>query len=450
MAHGTRNSPGIRVLYVDDDEGLLALTKQFLESQGDTIEIETTNSPVDALRILDDQQFDVLVSDLQMPELSGLELLEELRRERGSSIPVIIFTGRSREEVAIEALNLGADRYLQKGGDPTAQYSVLLQTIEQLARHRQAQRRLREREAHLEITLDSIAEAVVATNERDEIVKMNRTAEKLSGRDATDAVGEHLDDVFYLVDEKTGAHRTPSAVVLDDGQAIELDDSTKLVPTNGVARYVNGSISPILTDGGRSEGAVTVLRDVTEDVLERERHERQQAALIEMATSDAILTGSFDEAVRHITETVAETLDVDRVSIWLADDSGTTLHCKCLYDRTTGRFTSGDRLSAAEYPDYFAALESNRSIGVADAQTNPLTRELRGDYLEPNAVTSMLDATLRSGGDVVGVVCHEHVGEPRDWRTDERTFAAEVADTVVITLLQATDVDARRKSLNSN
>ncbi|UVE52520.1 response regulator (plasmid) [Haloferax larsenii] len=446
MEHGTRESPSIRVLYVDDDDGLLTLTKRFLESQRDRLEIETTQSPKRALQMLDEREFDVLVSDFQMPELSGLELLETVRRERGSSIPVVIFTGRSREEVAIEALNLGADRYIQKGGDPSTQYGVLLQTIEQLASHRQARQRLRKREAHLEITLDSIAEAVVATDASGEIQKMNRTAEELTGWNTADAVGKHLRDVFHFVDDETGDPLTPSAEVLEHGSSVELEDTTKLVVDGGETRYIDGSVSPILTDDGTIEGLVAVLRDVTDDVLERERRERQQDALIEMATSDAVLMGSFDEAVRHITETVAETLDIDRASIWLADESGTTLFCEDRYDRRDETHTAGDQISADDYPAYFEALESNRSISVVDARTNPLTSELRDDYLAPNAVTSMLDATLRSGGTIAGVVCTEHVGDPRDWRADEITFAAEVADTVVITLLQASGVDRRDKN----
>lgn len=194
----------IRVLYVDDDEGLLALTKRFLESADDGIEVETTDSPRRARRLLESESFDAVVSDYQMPEMSGLELLLELRDGRDSGIPFVIFTGRSREEVAIEALNLGADSYLQKGGDPTAQYGVLRQTLVRITEHRRAERRLREREAYLRVTLDSIAEGVVATDADGTVVQLNRTAEEITGYDAEAAVGEQLSDVLHLVDGATG------------------------------------------------------------------------------------------------------------------------------------------------------------------------------------------------------------------------------------------------------
>ncbi len=63
--------------------------------------------------------------------MNGLEFLQKLREEKKYQKPFIIFTGKGREEVAIEALNLGADRYLKKGGDPKSQYGLLAQTIEQ-------------------------------------------------------------------------------------------------------------------------------------------------------------------------------------------------------------------------------------------------------------------------------------------------------------------------------
>jgi len=434
-------SSAIRVLYVDDDEGLLALTKRFLESSDDGIEVETTDSPRRALRLLESESFDAVVSDYQMPEMSGLELLSELRDGRDSGIPFVIFTGRSREEVAIEALNLGADSYLQKGGDPTAQYGVLRQTLVRITEHRRAERRLREREAYLRVTLDSIAEGVVATDADGTVVQLNRTAEEITGYDAEAAVGKQLSDVLHLVDGATGERIDPVRRVADADGPVELAAGTKLVTSDGDERYIEDSMSPIRTDDGSVEGVVAVFRDVTEAYRERERRERQQRALIDLATDETVIAGSFEDALPRITETMATVLDVERASVWLFDDAE-TLRCVDQYDRSSGEHNAGTTLTASNYPSYFAALETNRALGVDDVRTDPATAELRDGYLEQKDITSLLDATVRSGGEVVGVVCHEHVGEPRRWRSDERRFAAEVADNVVIALMRATDVDA--------
>ena len=125
----------IKTLLVDDDKSLLEQAEIFLERIRKEIDVFPVSSAEKALELMDEEDFDVIVSDYQMPDKDGLEFLKELKQEKNSDIPFIMFTGKGREEVAIEALNLGADRYLQKGGDPSAQYSVLAQAIEQEVEH---------------------------------------------------------------------------------------------------------------------------------------------------------------------------------------------------------------------------------------------------------------------------------------------------------------------------
>jgi len=109
-------SPLVRVLYVDDEVALLELARIFLEQRGGMV-VDITTDPREVLRMIMSDRYDVIVSDYQMPEMDGITLLKRVREE-GSQVPFIIFTGRGREEVVIEALNSGADFYLQKGGDP--------------------------------------------------------------------------------------------------------------------------------------------------------------------------------------------------------------------------------------------------------------------------------------------------------------------------------------------
>ena len=75
------------------------------------------------------------------------------------------------------------------------------------------------------------------------------------------------------------------------------------------------------------------------------------------------------------------------------------------------------------------ALTAALARATNDARTDPETRELR-PYLERHGIRSMLDAPVFRNGDIVGVVCHEHVGEPRRWSESEQLFACSVADVV--------------------
>lgn len=134
----------MKILFVDDEPDLLDQAKIFLKRELEDLDIDTVPSPPpEALELLENNEYDGVVSDYKMPEMSGLEFLRTVREEKNIDLPFIIFTGKGREEVAMEALNLGADRYLQKGGDPRSQYGVLSRAIVQEVRNWERERELR-------------------------------------------------------------------------------------------------------------------------------------------------------------------------------------------------------------------------------------------------------------------------------------------------------------------
>jgi PAS domain S-box-containing protein len=117
----------IRVLYVDDEPALLEIGKLFLEKSG-AFAIDTLESAVDALKRLNTETYDAIISDYHMPDMDGITFLKQLKAS-GDTTPFIVFTGRGREEVVIQALNDGADFYLQKGGEPKSQFVELSHKI---------------------------------------------------------------------------------------------------------------------------------------------------------------------------------------------------------------------------------------------------------------------------------------------------------------------------------
>lgn len=130
----------ISVLYVDDEEALLEIGKHYLERTG-TLAVDTTTSTSHAFTLLSTTRYDVVVSDYQMPEMDGIAFLKEIR-SRFPKLPFIIFTGKGREEVAIEAFECGADFYLQKGGAPKPQFAELANKIVTAHEHRQGEFRI--------------------------------------------------------------------------------------------------------------------------------------------------------------------------------------------------------------------------------------------------------------------------------------------------------------------
>ena len=148
----------ISVLLVDDEDTLLDLTKTFLEKAKD-IEVTPTLSAFDALTLMESATFHAVVSDYEMPLMNGIDFLKAVK-SRGDDTPFIIFTGRGREYVAIDALNNGATFYLQKGGDVTTQYAELRNMIYQAVQRKQSEQALLTSEERYRAVVESQMELI--------------------------------------------------------------------------------------------------------------------------------------------------------------------------------------------------------------------------------------------------------------------------------------------------
>jgi diguanylate cyclase (GGDEF)-like protein/PAS domain S-box-containing protein len=162
------------------------------------------------------------------------------------------------------------------------------------------------------------------------------------------------------------------------------------------------------------------------------RLRRQNHVLVDLARRAAVHAGHLNDALRAIAEEAAAMLEVERAGIWFFTPDRQVLRCANLFNRAIQMHTDGLELAAVQFPVYFRALESERSITAHDAQLDPRTSAFSQVYLIPNGITSMLDAPVRRLGHVTGVVCFEHTGEPRVWTSDEENFASSIADLVAM------------------
>ena len=109
-------------------------------------EIDNASSVDEAFKKMEQQTYDAIVSDYEMPQKNGLEFLKELREQK-NEIPFIFFTGKGREEVAVKALNLGADRYINKNGSPETVYCELADAINKTVERKKSRELLAESES---------------------------------------------------------------------------------------------------------------------------------------------------------------------------------------------------------------------------------------------------------------------------------------------------------------
>ena len=134
-----------------------------------------------------------------------------------------------------------------------------------------------------------------------------------------------------------------------------------------------------------------------------------------------------DDVPGQLLETTALALDVARASLWRMLPGRRGIRCQVMFERGVGVTTPDIALDAAAAPAYFDAVEALLVLAAEDAQRDPRTAELAEGYLAPLGIGAMLDVPVCEFGEIVGVLCLEHVGPPRRWTSAEQLFVSSIS-----------------------
>ena len=233
---------------MDDQEELLDITRLFLEKGGD-IQADTTTSAISAIEMLKTKKYDAIVSDYEMPQMDGIEFLRTIQRQ-GLEKPFIIFTGRSREEIVIEALNSGADFYLQKGIEPKVQFAELRNMIHQAVMRKRVEEALIQSETNYKTLVEYTQDSIYLVDKRGRYLFMNT-----HHKDRLGITEKNCQDYFYedLHDDNESAHFLSLVrTVVEKGEALS-DEYEK------DGRWFVRSFSPVTNEILRLTIAVTVI-----------------------------------------------------------------------------------------------------------------------------------------------------------------------------------------------
>ena len=282
------------ILLVDDDVNLSALYARYLESAG--MQVTVLNDPMQAMDMLSFAQMDLIVLDVDMPQMTGLELAALIRQmDEYNHIPIVFLSADSAIQTRMAGMHLGADDYLTKPVQPEFLVKSLKARAARARTLRDGRQGLQRAMHDLEFMHDALNEhAIVAvTDAEGRIVYSNQKFSEISGYSALEARGK----THRLV--KSGEH--PESVYEDLWQTISagrvwqgtLINRAK----NGQLYDVNTTIVPKLDEAGLPVQYLAIRTDVTAlRALERQK-ELMQQKLVQAAKMESI--GHLTAGIAH-------------------------------------------------------------------------------------------------------------------------------------------------------
>ncbi len=255
----------MKVLHVDDEPEFCDLVSFFLKREGD-FEVDAVASSKEALDRLQSQQYEAIVVDYSLPDIDGIELLKILRAQ-GSQIPFIMFTGKGRDDTAVQALNNGADFYLEKGSSLQVHFAELANMIRQSVHARRAEEAVKDGERFMTGVFSGIQDGISVLDKDLSIVKVNPAMENWYSHKMP-LVGKKCFDAYHGRDAYCEV--CPTRQTLETGKVAH-----EVVPKTGPGGVVVGWLDLFsfpMRDSktGQLSGVIEYVHDITERVRAEE------------------------------------------------------------------------------------------------------------------------------------------------------------------------------------
>lgn len=262
-----------RILVVED-EAIIAME---LENQLQSLGYEVTSMVDTGEKAIEKAEMDdpdLILMDIRIKgNMDGIDTAEEIRNRFG--IPVVFSTAYldgERIERAKITMPFGYVLKPIQERDLKVTLEMALYVAKVDAERKKAEKALKKNEENLRTTLNSIGDAVIATDIKGTITGMNPVAENLTGWKRTEAEKKPLTEVFNIINARTKEKVVnPVTQVLEKGQVVGLANHTVLIAKDGSQYHIADSGSPIRNADDNITGVVLVFRDVTEEYLMRQR-----------------------------------------------------------------------------------------------------------------------------------------------------------------------------------
>lgn len=201
-------------------------------------------------------------------------------------------------------------------------------------------------------------------------------------------------------------------------------------------KYINIAFRIIFQEASTSNEALYVfyLRDNTQQNLIRKDVIKKSLTIEKLAKSQKIRDGRIDEAIYEILESSSRAMQTTRVNAWLFDNKKTEIQCIGNFDARENKLVPQSALPCISFPLYFKAFDTEEIIVANDAFHDKKIAELYDLYLKPLDIQALMDIPIRIEGEIIGVICFENVGEPREWSFQEQKYGLVTAQMISLAI----------------
>lgn len=244
-------------------------------------------------------------------------------------------------------------------------------------------------------------------------------------------MAQKLYDYFLRAGDLGGVQARTRLSILSKMTSTE---AKTIADTDDKVKFVEQQFAIVANEFGKSTNAKSLSTIVDSGTNLVEKLRRQMSIFADLTATRSVYADNLQATAKRITEALVDAIDVERASIWLYNEKRDAIECLDLFVRTKKDHSSGTVLKAADFPNYFRIVATQRTLAAENAHTHPGTAEFSEVYLRPLGINSMLDVPIYVNGKMAGVVCHEHTGNFRKWTTDEETFAYLMGNIVGMTV----------------
>ncbi|MHA1910468.1 MAG: PAS domain S-box protein [Candidatus Kariarchaeaceae archaeon] len=411
------------VLYVDDEKGFLELAKDFMERANKSLKVDTVSSAFKALEAIKHKEFDGIISDFLMPEMNGLEFLKTLRKE-DISIPFIILTGKGNEDVAIEALNVGASRYIQKSSHLKNQFTIIADSIIQDITNWRIQNSVSDREKKFSSLFSNAPDLIFIVDPftlkflevNDEVLlKLGYSEEDLEKITLRDLYDEQYDftDEDNFVNMETSTCVYELEMIRKDGSTIPLEISARVVQYGEIA---------VLQAFGRDLS----LRKVTEKKLEIKK--KLEELILQLSVDFINLPlNEYDPVILQALESITKFLNTERSFIFEFSESeeSFTETYQCTRQSTDTQIEAlSDQLRDIPIKDaqwLFNELIMNQEVYLERIDDVPEGAVADRSFLEKLGIKSILIVPIYGINKISGAFGIGSTTDISKWSKDERS-----------------------------